>query len=312
MGVNLLAFILYCFAFQKSQAAPPVPREFTVVIDPGHGGSDTGAIYTDGKTRVQEKDLTLLLSLKVAEQLRARGLKAILTRQLDADVALPERTAIANRLRAQVFLSIHLNSGANGTTAEGVETYILSHSTDQSTKRLADLENKVLEGSEAKKLSETTDPNVSLIVKDLMLDANREESQELACLIQNRIVQATTGINRNLKLNPKNRGVREGLFYVLLGADMPAVLLEAGFITHTKDRYLLQSPSGQNKLASSIATAIIEYKRIRKTPKARTKLSECKFIGQSEQTPSPSPPKASSSSPKSESSMKSESPALHR
>src|SRR5690606_17595469 len=127
----------------------------------------------------------------------------------DVDVALPERTAIANRLGASLFISLHMNSGG----AEGFETYILNTATDEQSKRLADLENKVLEGSVA---NQGSAGSVSLIVKDLLLAANFDESRDLACAVQGKVHQAALRFRK--KNAVRNRGVKQGLFYVLLGA----------------------------------------------------------------------------------------------
>lgn len=259
-------------------------NEFRVVLDPGHGGSDHGAevrlptrVSVDGAGQsswVSEKTLTLILAKKVAAKLQAQGVIALLTRSQDEDVNLASRTALANQLQAQLFISIHLNSTPQRTlsqlNSEGIETYILNQTTDASSRRLAQLENSVL--GESRGL--TPDPSVAMILKDLRLEANRSASRTLACSLQKRVSAQTLQWKRRqlaqshphlfphaFKKIVQNRGIKEALFHVLLGADMPGVLLEAGFLTHPRDRALLLSPEGQDVLASAIAQAVLDYRQ---------------------------------------------------
>ncbi len=258
--MNLLfALMLSSLSMGTAQA------KLLIVIDPGHGGSDTGAIFDDhknikhifkplGKTNgTAEKNLTLMIARDLARELLIKGNSVILTRNEDKDVQLPDRTALANRLQANVFISIHMNSSSEqNQKSGGVETYILNHATDDSSKRLADLENKVLKESEA--IKNINSPNVSLIMKDMILDANLEPSRQLACAVQFRLTKNTI-----------NRGVKQALFYVLLGADMPSILIEAGFINSKADRDRILNTSSRLKLAAQIASAIDDY-RLKKIP----------------------------------------------
>ncbi|MBI4925879.1 MAG: N-acetylmuramoyl-L-alanine amidase [Bdellovibrio sp.] len=226
---------------------------FRIVIDPGHGGPDFGAVFYDGSRQITEKELTLLLSQEITTQLRTKGFDVILTRTNDVDVPLPVRTALANKLQANVFLSIHINSTTNpASEAEGFETYILNNTTDESSRRLARLENQILSH---KKKPASTELDVALILKDLQLDANLTESKQLACLVQENISKSITRFKQC-----KNRGVKQALFHVLLGADMPSILIEAGFISNEKDRNLILSDAGRKTLALAITNAIDQYK----------------------------------------------------
>lgn len=242
-----------CFA-QTSTAKP-----FLVVIDPGHGGADHGAsVQVDGVT-ITEKEVTLTLAKQVATELARRGIRVALTRTEDKEVALPDRTALANKLGASVFISLHLNSSEAGPEglAEGIETYILNNSSDTSSKRLADLENSVLQGSSANQLvSANSAGDVALIVKDLMLDANLTESKRLGCAVQGQLVNSTSTSSTRYR----NRGVKQALFYVLLGADMPSILVEAGFLNNPRDRMIVTSPMGQRRMSQSIANALSEFR----------------------------------------------------
>ena len=243
-----------------ANAAWAIPRPFLVVLDPGHGGNDTGATVHSGATTLSEKQVTLELAKQVGAELMRRGVRVALTRNTDRDIPLSERTAIANKLGASVFISLHLNSSEAGPEgpAEGVETYILNNSTDNSSKRLADLENAVLQGSTANSLSPASAGagDVALIVKDLMLDGNLGESQRLACAVQNQIVNVTSTPSTRYR----NRGVKQALFYVLLGADMPSVLVEAGFLNNPRDRSIVTSAFAQRRISQAITSAILEFK----------------------------------------------------
>ena len=247
--------------------------KFLVVIDPGHGGTDRGATYDDSKSiknifktpgksaSIMEKNLTLMIARDLARELLIKGNSVILTRNEDRDMQLQDRTALANRLKANLFISIHMNSSTDKSVKSGgIETFILNHATDDSSKRLADLENKVLKESEA--IEKTKSANVSLIMKDMILDANLEPSRQLACAVQTRLSKGSV-----------NRGVKQALFYVLLGADMPSILIEAGFINAKQDRARVLKTKTRLAIASQIAAAIDDF-RAKKIPSSCHIVSE--------------------------------------
>ncbi len=276
-----ISLILISQTPSPASAAPAkTPKKsFVVVLDPGHGGTDFGAIHKEGAKRTSEKDLALLLAQETARQLRTKGLLVTLTRTKDEDMTLTNRTAMANKLGADVFVSIHLNATPirHESEASGIETYILNNATDATSKRLAYLENsenpvlaKTNPADENDSAPKGTD--VALILKDLRLDANLPESKRLACSIQGRLVHIVSARDQGAK----DRGVRQALFYVLLGADMPSVLVEAGFMGNPRDRQRVLSVSGRKSIALSIATAIEEFRTTRGTPFASSLLSRCK------------------------------------
>jgi N-acetylmuramoyl-L-alanine amidase len=248
----------------KHQQGPALaaPR-FLVVLDPGHGGTDLGTVYANGKIRVEEKNITLKLALDTAQELRGAGVDVLLTREHDVELTLGERTQKANEAKADAFVSIHLNAPASDLASiskgqlglpqpEGVETYILDTATDESSHRLARLENSVLSGSEAKQKSSQAPPEVALILKEAQLDATAPRSFELACRIQTHLSQ---------ERGPKSdRGVRKALFHVLLGADMPSALVEAGFLSSPRDRSVLLLPKRRAKVARALAQALLEVR----------------------------------------------------
>ncbi len=254
--------------------AASAAKTFKVTIDPGHGGADLGTTYNTGTTRLAEKDLALLVALETSEELRSRGHFVLLTREKDEEVSLPARTAMANKFNADVFLSIHLNSASyrsHGGETQGVETYILNTTTDASSRRLAQLENRVIAGSAAES---TEQLDVALILKDLRLDANMPESKRLACAVQDKLISTSPrGYNRKVR----NRGVKQALFHVLLGADMPSVLVEIGFLASANDRQILLSHKGRKAIARAIGSAIDTFKKEKELQSNPSNISKCKI-----------------------------------
>ena len=222
--------------------APVATRKHRVVIDPGHGGHDSGAV---GPERTMEKNVVLQMAKQVQQMLEAANIEAVLTRSDDTFISLEERTAIANRLGADAFVSIHANSARHGR-ARGIETYYLNVTDDRYAIRLAAVENK------------TTEEQVSdlqLILADLSTKVNSQESMQLARQVQtNMFTQART-------LNPHTRdlGVKASLFYVLLGARMPSILVETSFISNRDEARLLRSAPYQRRLSRAIADAVVRH-----------------------------------------------------
>ena len=208
-------------------------------MDAGHGGHDPGAI---GPTRVREKDVTLAIARKLAHKLREAGFEVVLTRNDDRFLALEERTALANAARGDLFVSVHANAHPRRIRA-GVETYFLNVTDDRYAARLAARENGV-------DLSVAGD--LARILTDLDAKASAGESMRLARLVQRDVcggVRARVGDVRDL-------GVKSALFYVLLGARMPAVLVETGFISNRAEERRLASARYQDEVAAGIARAV--------------------------------------------------------
>lgn len=256
-------------ALSPEGLAAPIPaKDFKIVVDPGHGGSDYGAIYKEnGKIVFSEKDATLRIAKELERQLTNKGYPINLTRSQDAIIAHNARTAIANHEKAKLFISIHMNSlppDNKGPVAEGIETYILNNTTDQTSKRLAELENKGLDPNKGSDMTSQTE--VNLILKDLVIDGNLSESKRVACALQNHMISVT---------GQKNRGVKQAMFMVLLGADMPSTLIEAGFVTSAKDRKLIGSDHGVRAIAAAMVRAIEQFRLQKNTPAARQALAKC-------------------------------------
>ena len=218
-----------------------------VVIDPGHGGHDPG---TEAAGEVAEKDVALQIAIRVREALIADGVDARLTRADDTFLTLAERTQAANRNDADLFVSIHLNSSPDPETT-GIETYYLNNTTDRATIRLARMENSVAGGYSA-----PGQPNLNYILTDLRQQDKANESASLARMIE---AEAVADINASMGLRVNQLGAKQGPFYVLVGALMPSVLVECGFMSNPGEARLLQSPQYQQGLADGIARAVVHY-----------------------------------------------------
>ncbi|MFP2925476.1 N-acetylmuramoyl-L-alanine amidase [Pyxidicoccus sp. 3LG] len=213
-----------------------------VVIDPGHGGHDTGAI---GKGGTREKDVALSVSKKLAEELREKGLEVVLTRDDDRFIRLEDRAKFANAEHGDLFISVHCNAAAS-RKLRGVETYTLNTSADRYSIRLAARENE----SSEKGISD-----LQFILADLATKANTEESSRLANQVQRSLV---SGLSRKYT-GIKDLGHKEALFYVLLGVKMPAILVETSFLSHPDEEERLSSDAYQTELAKAIAHGVEEF-----------------------------------------------------
>ena len=246
----------------KAFALPHPPQNkpfYTVVLDPGHGGQDSGSIgylrQNQTKTAVKEKDITLHIALQLGAVLKnpsyakilGRPIKVIYTRKRDEDLELKKRSLLARKKKADLFVSIHANAEHSGQ-AEGIETYFLNNTDDESSNKLAEIENK-----SAKK--EIENSAVSLLLRSVTADALVLPSQDAASFIQESIA---TQFQRK-KIPIYNRGVKQGMFYVLLDAQVPAVLVEAPFLTHQKDLELLNQNSVRAEIAEGMAKGIVRY-----------------------------------------------------
>jgi N-acetylmuramoyl-L-alanine amidase len=210
-----------------------------VVIDAGHGGHDTGAI---GRKGTREKEVTLAVARKVAEILADRGLEVILTRDDDRFVRLEDRTRIANEAKGDLFISIHCNAAAD-RRLRGIETFNLNVASDRYSIRLAARENAQSE----KSLSD-----LQFILADLTTRANTEESARLAQRVQKSLVGALSRKYSDIE----DHGTKHSLFYVLLGARMPGILIETSFLSHPEEEMRLASKAYQSHLADAIAEGV--------------------------------------------------------
>jgi N-acetylmuramoyl-L-alanine amidase len=231
---------------QKPLHIPKAPATSTlrrIVVDAGHGGKDPGAV---GKSGTLEKDVTLQMAKALSKELTKQiGCEVILTRSGDVYLPLEERTAIANKVGADLFVSLHANANKN-RKAHGIETYYLNFSKNDKAAAVAAREN----GTSIKEVSD-----LELILFDLMANSKINESSRLATVIQKGLVK---GISKKYS-DVRDLGVRQGPFYVLLGATMPSVLVETAFISHPREEKRLRSSAFQKAAAKAIAAAIKDY-----------------------------------------------------
>jgi N-acetylmuramoyl-L-alanine amidase len=230
-----------------------VARPFKVMIDPGHGGKDPGARGLGG---VVEKDVVLSVARDLAERLRREpGIEVLLTRNDDRFLSLEERTAIANAAEADLFVSVHANASPR-RAARGIEVYYLNNTNNRGTLRLAAMENDVRWSANDSSLQEDI-PNLSYILSDLRQTYKVEESRVLADHLGNamvgRLQQSWDGIG--------SHAVKEGPFYVLVGAYMPCVLVELSYLTNPVEGRRLGSRSYRQALAGGIYEGIRSYLR---------------------------------------------------
>lgn len=221
---------------------------FVVVIDPGHGGADTGAV---GRHGGEEKSVNLSVALKIAERLRKNpDIKVLLTRADDTFVPLNERASFANANGADVFVSIHSNA-ASSRRVTGVETFFLSiDATDDDAENTAALENAVVAPDGTRIQSEADD--LKNILSDMTMTESHHESSRLAEVVQASLLKA---------LGKQNRGVKQAPFVVLHGAEMPAVLVEIGFISNPAEEKRLQSKDEQARIAESVTQGVLGFKK---------------------------------------------------
>jgi N-acetylmuramoyl-L-alanine amidase len=214
-----------------------------VVIDPGHGGHDEG---TRGPTGLLEKDLVLDVAMRLGALIQARlGSEVIYTRTDDTFVPLHERTDIANEHKADLFISIHANSSPIRSIS-GVETYYLNFTTSRSALAVAERENASSDAS----IYDLKDLLAKIALKDKI-----EESREFASKVQRSLYLAS------VKADPRsrNRGVRKAPFVVLIGAQMPSILAEIGFISNPRDEALLKKSSYRQKIAEALYKGVAQY-----------------------------------------------------
>jgi len=218
-----------------------------VVIDPGHGGNDPGAI---GPRGLMEKDVVLDVAKKLGALLKDKyNMEVIFTRDRDVFIPLEERTAIANSKKADFFISIHANASRR-KAARGIETYILNWTTDEESMRVAARENN-LSLAKMKKVQ----GELQMILDDLERDNKKGESMKLAYNVQNLMISSLTqDYNQVIDL-----GVKQALFYVLVRAEMPSVLVEISFLSNREEEKLLSQNKYRDKIAEAIANGVGAY-----------------------------------------------------
>jgi N-acetylmuramoyl-L-alanine amidase len=242
----------------SARPAAPVVDERpvrTIVIDPGHGGEEVGA---KGPGGTLEKDVTLAIARKLRTALANNlGLQVFLTRDKDQEVPLDERTAIANNYKADLFISIHANASRSHGVG-GSEVYFLSYqASDDESRRIAQSEGAAIAaassaaaGSAAPPPPAANDSDLALILWNMAQAEHLEESSALASRIHEELAKVT---------GSEGRGIKQAPFRVLVGAAMPAVLVEVAFISHPEEEKLLTSEAWQNKVAGALMHGVAQY-----------------------------------------------------
>lgn len=233
--------------------APITARSFVVLIDPGHGGDELGAIKTVRvkkgkrvvKQKVYEKDLTLSLAKKVKEKLDPYY-TTYLTRSFDRTVDLNERAEMAEAVKADLFISIHFNSSTE-TSSHGFETYYLDNHADAAVKKVENIENEYLKGAEKV---------VNQILIDLVIQKTVSSSRKLAGLVHGKVHDKVS-----IPFKMRDRGIKPGLFYVLALSKRPGILVEAGFMSNDKEIWKLRRGKFLRSYADAIAGGVREFFR---------------------------------------------------
>jgi N-acetylmuramoyl-L-alanine amidase len=242
---------------ERTPAPPPIRDGYSlarqlglgaskIVIDPGHGGRDPGA---EG-AGVFEANVVLDVALRLEKLLKSAGIEVVLTRRIDEFVPLEERTAIANREQGDLFLSIHANASRN-RNARGIESYVLNFATDPEAEAVAARENAA---------TGRTMSNLPDIVRAITLNSKLDESRSFAALVQHRLMD-----HLRIDRAPRDLGVKQAPFIVLIGASMPSVLAEISFITNSQEGRLLKTGAYRQSVAEALFDAVRGYQKSLKT-----------------------------------------------
>ncbi len=236
---HLLALALVLFSLNVNAQV--------ILIDPGHGGEDCGARakLTEGKSKSEfcEKDLALSISKKIHAKLD-KTFKTYLTRSVDRTVSLQERADLAEKIKADLFISVHLNASAHHSS-HGYETFYLDNHKDAAVKKVEEIENSNIKGE---------DLIVNQILIDLVIDRTAPQSKSLARAVHRRL---NTNVKTRFKL--VNRGIKPAVFYVLALSKRPAILLEAGFMSNDKEMHKILDDDFQERYADAVAKGVEDY-----------------------------------------------------
>ena len=248
----LLTFAARGFSADTFDGVPPAPNDGTIktiVIDPGHGGEDTGAIGPGG---VKEKDITLAVAQELERELSEKtGARILLTRTDDTYIELKERAAFANSVSADIFISVHVNA-ARRKGATGVETFFLSfEASDDEAREVAAFENNVVT------LDGTADGAPTDDLKAILWDLTQTEAHHESAKLAESIQLSLTGVT-----NGDNRGIKQAPFIVLFGATMPAVLVEIGFISNPAEEKRLSRGKTQKLIARAISDGVEAFEKL--------------------------------------------------
>ncbi len=257
---TMVAVSLLLFAAAPARAEQPAAGERfdTVVLDAGHGGDDHGA---EGPAGLREKDLVLDVARRLRTRLEHDGLHVLLTRDADVYVPLAERTAIANKSGADLFVSVHANA-ATAHSARGIETFFVAlEASDDAARKLAERENAAFH----EKVEAAPDDALASILGDLAANDQMRESDEFARLAHQELVALAPEV--------PSRGVKQAPFVVLMGVQMPAALVEIGFITNPEDERAMTTGERRDQIADALERAVrafsVRYDARRGVPQDR-------------------------------------------
>lgn len=250
--LNLLSPFLL---FSENTALAEKPP-YIVVLDAGHGGTDTG---TSAGKSTTEKEITLALALRTEKVLNepkyakalGRKIKVLITRRGDVEVSLETRSELARKNKADLFVSFHVNSDTTHTV-QGLETYFLNNTDAESASKLEQIENRTSKKYGAGKPA-------SLVLRSVAADAVVDVSREAAKTIHDSLADHL----RSEDFRFKDRGVKQAMLYVLLDTQVPAVLLETFYLSHKTDRELITQPENRQKIAEGIAKGILRFLALR-------------------------------------------------
>lgn len=244
-------FMLVTFFFFGIESSATEKRRFTVVVDAGHGGKDPGAIGTTLK--LKEKTVNLAVALELGRLLYAEpGVRIVYTRKTDVFIPLDERAKIANREKADLFISIHANS-ARSRSAYGAETFVVGASSKENMEVAMRENSSILFEDNYKSRYGGFDPNQaeSYIMFDMMQSAFLSQSIKLAQVVQSQLTS---------KCDRQDRGVKQAGFLVLRHTNMPSVLIELGYLTNAKEEKYLSQSKSQKEMAKAIFKAVMKYR----------------------------------------------------
>lgn len=243
LGLITMAVFLFMPFLALAETDKEINSVKVIVLDPGHGGKDTGA---RGRNGTYEKDINLAMALELKRVLKKwYGYKVILTRDKDVFIPLGDRSKFANKKNADIFVSIHANA-AYKKKAKGVETFFLSlEASDDDSRKLAAIENKVFD-IEKEDYGKDGD-----ILESILWDMTQAHAHKESFALADEVQKKLTIVNSN-----ENRGVKQANFSVLRGATMPAILVETGFLSNKKEEKLLMSIEYQKKVAHAISMGI--------------------------------------------------------
>lgn len=213
-----------------------------VLIDPGHGGDEIGAVGLLNKKKIHEKDLSLRLSQKIKDEL-SKSTSAYLTRSIDRLVSLQERANMADEIKADLFLSVHFNSSSN-SKSHGFELYYLDNNSNVATQKVERSENLNLKGEEL---------IVNQILVDLVVQQTVSHSKKLAAEVH----QMVRPVIKKHRID--DRGIKPGLFYVLALSKRPGLLIEAGFVSNQKELSVINQEKFLDDLAKGISAGVLNF-----------------------------------------------------